>query len=230
MNSYKVVSCALLTMILAMILWEASLAHPSDGLTANEPRAYLGGFPSSLSWGTFQFIDASNKPPLNSLSKTERYMLAGATGNGKDLAAWYLSVFLAANRYYVQFGSIPDVLTDSEIRRITEMEEASDQQLDELRNPITGQWPKLKATSPSPGDLYMQPLTIDEMHHFADLVPQWQKEWFEGRTFDTQRLLDTQDPDSSYTQQCTLFGAPFYIRLYGTNGVLLTTITHVVQF
>lgn len=230
MSAIRGVSVCVITSLMVVLLWGISLAHPSDGLSPNEPRAYLGGFPSSFSWGAFQFIDADNKPLLNGLSNTERYMLAGATGNGEDLAAWYLSVFLAVNRYYVQFGSIPEVLTDSEIRRIAGMEEASDEQLEELRNPLTGQWPRIKSTSPSPGDLYMQPLVTNEMHHFAELVPQWQKEWFEGRTFETQRLLDTQNPDDSYTQNCTLFGAPFYIRLYGTNGILLTTITHVVQF
>lgn len=224
--SYRLLIAALVTAIWqAVIMVPVAAAVPSaDGMTARDVSSfYSSGLTSAFNWESFTFIDPGDKPPMQSLSNLERYMIAGTEPRaGQAFDPWYVMVFSFAAAYYKNFGSLPDTLTPEMVRSIPGQEQVSDDILERLRNPLTGNWPRLKAQDFSPGDIYLQPLTPAEMQHFATALPNLGKVWIEGLTIDTDSALDGADPADCFTQRCELYAPPFYVKVYGHSGVLLT--------
>lgn len=182
--------------------------------------------------GDLTFIGRDDKPAWSALTQMEQYMLGGVEGRprtGKVMLPWHMEVYAVAARYWAEYGRLPDVLDESEIRRVPGFAEAQGVQIEELRNPLTGAWPRLNAVVPSPGDFYMRPLTDAEMQHFAELCPSYRRHWFEGKAFDADHYSAGVPWEQCWTRDRELATRPFYVRMYGSNGPILTMIEYYMR-
>jgi len=219
----KVVSillaCVLGVFTFVMASAASQWTHPVHGHKANPIFDSLygpgHGYPADYSMGDITFDGPGNHPPASSLTNEEKYIIAGSVtsdyASDGGLSAWTSTIFAIVDAYYSQFGTIPDVLTDVEIRKIDGMQSIGDSNLREFLNPLTDQWPRLKATTASPGDVYIRPLTIDEMHHYAELSPNLKDDWFNGQSVNSE----TGEPAPA-----ELTSHVYYMRIYGWNGVI----------
>jgi hypothetical protein len=182
--------------------------------------------------GDLTFIGLDDKPAWQDLSPMEQYMLGGVDGRptaGKVMPPWHMEVYAVAARYWAEYGNLPDVLDDAAIRRVPGFEQAQGIQMDELRNPLTGEWPRLNAQSPSPGDLYLRPLTDDEMSYFAIKCPSYRHHWFESKAFDKDKYDSGLPNGQCWTRDVELSTRPFYVRVYGNSGPILTMIEYYME-
>lgn len=207
-------------------------AHPADGKI---PRDIRGLYPSSSarageSINELWFVSPSDQIPASSLSDIEKYMIAGCdkSSPGGGIVAWYTSIFMAVGDYVKAFGYVPDVLTDTELKKVPQYSEFDDAGLSLFRNPITGEWPKLKASEFSPGDVYIRPLTSDEMRYFASHEPTLQHYWYEGKGLNWDCLDAGHPMDQCFTEPVSMSRPPCYIRVYGRSCVLMTNIVFSV--
>ena len=195
----------------------AMAGHASDGHQPKEVFNYDQGAPEEWSIGDVQFYDPQSKPPLESLTDTERYMLAGTVDSslpsGSALGPWFQQVYMAALKLYQRHGSIPEVLDPDQLRELPEFAQIPQGLLDVYRNPLTGEWPRLRSMDPSPGDLFIHVLSDSEMQFIAQRSPYRQKLWFGGKALNG-------DVNWEQNKSIKLIERPFYIRLYGWNGVL----------
>jgi hypothetical protein len=99
-------------------------------------------------------------------------------------------------------------LTPDLLRQIPQLSQASDEFLSIYSNPLTGGWPRLNATSPSPGDLFIKPLDQEEMRYYANKSRTYTAQWYKGI-----------EPGSP-TPHKKLDGKVWYVRMYGLHGVL----------
>jgi hypothetical protein len=135
------------------------------------------------------------------------------------LRPYYEYVFEMAAKYYEETGTIPAVLDPDTIKKlphVAKMSPALQQQLDleKLRNPLTGNWPRLDARTLSPGDFYIRALSADEMRYLAKFDSDDAKMWFQGTM---------PDGNGNLTQQGKL-GCALYVRMYGLQGPLMATL------
>jgi hypothetical protein len=160
--------------------------------------------------GDLTFVGPEGAEPKQSLTPAEIYMLAG-TGKGQkgdgSYGPWNTMVFNAAYSIYMETGSLPDRLTDAVLRKSNHYKDVSNASIELFRNPLTGEWPSLKAQQFSPGDLYIRPLSNTELRHFASLSPIYSGMWLEGK-----------GPGGRGNRQ--LSGPVFYVRIYGAQGVI----------
>lgn len=209
----------------------ALAAHPAEGgqpIRSTFYEADTSPRPSD-SLGDLSFIGREDKPEWDQLSPMEQYMLGGINnrpGSGKSLLPWHINLYAMVSHFYEEFGYVPEVLTDVEVHQTPGFEEAEGVLLDQLRNPLTGEWPRLNAANPSPGDVYMRPLTDEEMRYFAQVDSSYGKHWFENLAFDSNKFAAGVPMDQCWTSQERLEGRPFYLRMYGRNGTILTRIEY----
>ena len=220
-SRFSIIVACILALVLAPLV---ALAHPAEGQTARDVSYFYDtGITSAFNWGVFTFADTQDKQPQSSLTNIEKYMIAGTEPrDGHALDPWYVQVFAIAAAYYKAFNSLPDALSPEAVKRIPGLEQISDEQLELLRNPLTGAWPNLNAQAFSPGDLYLQPLTPADMQHFAAALPNLGKVWMMGLTIDTDRAMGGANLADCFTQRCEMYTPPFYVRVYGRTGTLIT--------
>jgi hypothetical protein len=152
-------------------------------------------------------------PSPDSLTHEERYMLAGLK-NGPTtvgrLPSWRSDLFSTVNTYYAKYHVIPDRLNEDMITNLYGARTPANLQYEFLRSPITGEYPRLNATDFSPGDVYIRPLTDDEIQHFCKY------DWMLNDLVQKHSLMDpAQGP-----RTVSLMGSVFYVRIYGYKGVI----------
>jgi len=229
MRIYLVVILSISTaMTFAVVSGAAQWTHPVHGHEANSIFDSVygehNGYPAEYSMGDITFDGPGNHPPASSLTAEEKYIVAGATtsdyGSDAGLQPWTSAIFGIVNNYYSQYGTIPATFTDVEIRKVRDMENASDSNLREFLNPLTDQWPRLNAATPSPGDVYIRPLSLDEMRHYAQLVPSLNDAWFNGRSISTE---------TGELASAELTSQVYYMRVYGWNGVIFNNFQYALS-
>jgi hypothetical protein len=196
-------------------------AHPADGYTPKElPDKYGedGWYTSDYDINEIYFICPFPDP--NSLSDREKYMIAGvADGPAGTHMAWYMNIYSAVSSYYKKTGSIPSYFSAEMLMETASCgagtEEITEDVLSVFRSPITGEYPKLNATSFSPGDLYIRPLTEAEKQFFASKDLFFKHIWLDGTLY---------CPETNRIERVQILDEPFYIRIYGETEVIFTYI------
>jgi hypothetical protein len=89
--------------------------------------------------------------------------------------------------------------------------------LDLYRSPLTGAFPRLAAEGFSPGDIYIRPLTAQEIQHFCTMRPRWDMMWNQG-------LEPASQPGEYY--EVELLSEIFYMRVYGFHSEIVTDILY----
>jgi hypothetical protein len=163
-----------------------------------------------LSRGEITFT--RDKKSLSELSPEERYILGGAKVSDLPDSRWLLpwadQIFNLALAYHTQHGKLPAVLDEAAIRSIPYYSAITAAELDVYRNPFSGNWPRLDASAPSPGDMFIKVLNETELVEYARLLGRWQA-WFGGAA------------------EKKLCSPVFYQRIYGTNGPIYESLPHV---
>jgi len=142
--------------------------------------------------------------------------------NGVALQPWKMLVYNEALRYYLKFGYVPEQLTPEVVAagRDVTVGELDYELLDELRSPLTNDYPILNSSSFSAGNVYLRLLTDEEKTHIATYSPSHYRQWFRNeRPGEAMELLAGHSKGES-----TEILAVFYMRLYGWNEVIDTSI------
>ncbi len=163
---------------------------------------------ANLSLGDLTFMPREDYPVFDELTQLEQYMLLGVTSSDMSeehgLMPWRDLIFSWVNKFYLEYAYIPEQLTPDVIRSIPGYEGYSDEMFAAERNPLTGEWPMLQAAEFSPGDLYIRPLTEDEIDYFVE-----------------NGYRDLQNPGSWSGDASLVRTTPvYYSRFYGYSGVL----------
>jgi hypothetical protein len=166
-----------------------------------------------LSRGDITFT--RDKTPRSLLSVEEIYIVAGARVSDypdkRQLDPWASQVFRMILAYVVEHGEVPLVLDDRGIRSIPYYSQISDEELAVYRNPFTGEWPRLDAQNPSPGDMYVKVLNEAEKVEYARLLGLWEVWFGQGKG---RRLCSP----------------VFYQRVYGRNGPIYESLPTVTCY
>lgn len=197
------------SVIAVTILWAGAAyakhpaeGHPIDGFWVEGSR-----FPSAeLNQGDMTFMEEEDYPDYDALTQLEQYMMFGVKSSDlsedKGLAPYKTTVVSLVCMFYAEYGYVPDELTPEIIRMIPGKEEKTEEQLSVERNPLTGEWTKLKVIEHSPGDFYIRALTEDEIDFFVD---------------NGYRYL--REPSNGNAERYT---PVLYVRMYGYDCVLST--------
>jgi len=163
---------------------------------------------ASLSMGDLTFMPREEYPVFDELTQLEQYMLLGVKSSARSaehgLMPWTDQIVSWVNKFHREYGYVPEQLTPDVIRSIPGYEEYADEMFDAERNPLTGDWPRLQAAEFSPGDLYIRPLTEEEISYFAE-----------------HGEKHLRDPGSWTGDDSMVRISPvYYARFYGLNGVI----------
>lgn len=211
---HKAYTFALLSFIAAVFVAGSASAHPSDGQVPQEVNPDYGkpnyGFHSDLDFGAVTFVDL---PTRESLTDTERYMLAGcqSSPSGDPLDIWYFVVWGLVSRYWQVTHTLPESITP-EVLKVCYGEDIFEQAptwLEEIKNPITGEYPRITADEFSPGDLFVHVLTPLEINNFASKVPAYNKIWVDN--------IGKHNGEEIEVEMATPI---MYIRVYGETQVI----------
>jgi hypothetical protein len=195
--------------------------HPMHGAQPRTDRSY-DSMRLMPEWtqGDMYFMGSADKQRWADLDPMEQYIIAGADDPTKDgenfVMPWSTVVFSAVCSFYTRFGYIPDQLGPEELVKVLGRVGAHGFYYEIYRNPLTGEWPKLKVEDPAPGDVYIRPLSPDEMRHYADLDSQYDFMWYPH-----QRTPETVKLEQLYGA-LQLSTPVFYMRIDGWDGPLLT--------
>jgi hypothetical protein len=200
--------------VTAALLVGVAAGYPSTGqykLNLNEGQ-YTGMCNHKhRSVGDIIYYDALDRPAWSSLTFTEKLMVAGEAPNPRPkgtLSPYYAYVRDAAVAYYREFGVLPTALDLQTLVKIPHFSKRSPEMkranMEELRNPLTGRWPRLDAKEHSPGDFYMKVLTKEEMSKIKQ-DPEITKLWTSGKTHEGEPVNAT---------------IVVYLRMYGHKGPL----------
>lgn len=202
-------------MLLAVTFSSQAQAYPTEGyeLWGNEAQYESPALTAKESSGDFLYYDVQDKPTYDSLTYVEQLMLGGARPDPQRqvfLDAYYLYVVRAAAAYYIYHGELPaslDLMTLNKLPAFGGTQtEHKRKQMELLRNPLTGKWPRLDAKEHSPGDFYVQvisrPVLDQQSESHPRLAPYWRGE----------AAMENGKPAK---KQVTL-----YLRMYGVNGPL----------
>jgi hypothetical protein len=208
------IAALLLSLICAPVLAQSS--HPFTGhppqvdleVVYGPDRGLVG-----LSRGDITFT--RGKTPADQLKPDEIYILAGAKSSnlpsGRALDPWSGQILLAVMAYEREHGKIPPVLDEAALRSIPSYQawfRHEPGMIEVFRNPLTGQWPRLDAATPSPGDMYIRVLTEIEKVEYSRHLGVWDV-WF-GK-----------GPGEK------LCGPVFYHRIYGWNGPIYESLPYM---
>jgi hypothetical protein len=200
------VAVAVPTYCLAQHPAEGQPLNPLDGLYA------AGNSDRTPAWDFGDIVMTGNKPEPGSLTQLEKYMVAGTSAsalpNGLGLAPWKQEVWAAVAAYYRIYGKVPARLTPDALLQLPQLSSANDQFLSIYRNPLTGEWPRLDARNPAPGDVFIKPLNPAEMRYYANMSKRYTAEWYGGA-----------DPYAAQPHK-RLDGKVWYVRVYGLHGIL----------
>ena len=181
-------------------------AHPYEGYTPNGVEmSSVYGVPLDLAGsGDIQFN--YDFPQWDGLSAAEHYMLAGAHGaTGQNgLSPWWQEVMFAAISYEGFTGQWPTAITPEVIDTIEDGHGPSLLR-EELKSPISGNYPRLDVTGFSAGDMYMRRLTNGEA---ATLVSQG------------ANIISPAAKQADIEAGAMPLGNPIYVRIYGQSQVI----------
>jgi hypothetical protein len=178
------------------------------------------GYGNPSNWTLKDMTFGSPRPSRETLTKAERYMLAGAEMDGKFYQPWYLDVLDVVRAYESQTGIAPRSLSSDVMTTVIGSDWANSRLGKRLVSPISGKLPALNAESFSAGDLYIRPLSADEVNFYAS--PARHSRLFEivkdGKL--TKRL-----EDGTYsTRPVALMGKVWYVRMYGIDKTIYENI------
>lgn len=217
-----------LHLIVFMIMFCAgsALAHPVAQYVPNEADPAYGtdGFGADPAWSYGDLTFTRPYPDAASLTPGERYILFGATSaNGlpgirRNLSPWYVDLWQLVSAIHARDGYIPAQLDEALVRSVARDPDGVSANWVELhKSPLTGNFPRLDASSFSPGDVYIRALTESEMQHFASRVNTYNREWY---------MDQVRDPRSGEWVPGHLVGVVYYIRVYGESGVLFENLMY----
>lgn len=200
--------------------------HPAEGYPP-APSLFYGSeqVPSDWSYEDLYFVDRADRPDYSSLTDLEKYMVGGTVkgaGPYNSLPPWYMTVYSTVAEFYRAYSYVPEVLTPEVIRSIPGLEDLPDDQVNLRLNPLTGQWPHLRSKEQSPGDMYMRPLSPDEIDHFTALDYGMRMKLIEHKGFDNQLYAQGTPWKECWVRDLKITHEMFYMRLYGEDGVLFT--------
>ncbi len=214
--------------LIVLLAGNCLASHPADGQQRrNEPVLqmayenkveYLLG--DEWNYGDIQLSCAYQ--PLESLTDLEWYMLWGTETSPYDeygLGAWKEHVVFYVHRFYTEHGYIPSQLTPEVLEMSYSPHQLDPRRIDEYRNPLTGEWPRLDARDFSPGDMFIKVLAPDEERYFAQLSPAVNAYCF------THDRTDPATGERSYITPT--FDGVLYIRVYGWSGVIADWLFYV---
>jgi hypothetical protein len=219
------VICASTIILLLGTATTAAAAHPSAGYKPKPLNGTYGlpnhGLPSSWSVNDLMFID--DYPDSSALYEAEVYMIRGSEGSayGRDLEPWYIVVQRHAINHFFKYGVIPQQLTPEVLAQTynIDINQVNPEWIEEIKCPITGQFPMLNAIEFSPGNLYIRPLSTDEMLFIGN-----QSEWNYNVWFNNQ----LRDVETGEVLSSDLLGV-FYTRVYGLNDVILVDLATLTR-
>lgn len=209
----------LLCVILPIAFFTTSLAwaHPVDGYAPKPaPRGYGTegyGLAPECSIGDITFTRSFPDP--STLSSEELYILSGSTNSafGHPLKPWRQQIRRLVQALHENLGYIPDRLTEELVRSVVcESSQVDDLWVEQFKNPLTGEFPRLDASEFSPGDLYIRALSEQEKQHIASLIDVYYSIWYDSAWF---------NPAEEMWENAELSGDVYYVRIYGWNGVLV---------
>lgn len=209
-----------LSLVLSCLLVLAGTAHsfakhPAEGHPVAGFWPEGAHFPAAeLSIGDLTFMPEEDYPDYDNLSQLEKYMMFGVLtcdlGPELALPPYYTTITTWVFKYHAAFGTVPEQLTPEIIRSIPGCEGMQDDWLSVERNPLTGDWPRLREEEPSPGDFYMRVLTNDEINYFVSNGQQNLRHPSGGAATRTTPVL--------------------YVRMYGYDGVLSNGFDFIAQY
>lgn len=198
----------------------AALEHPVHGHDADPiiTSMYVPGMGLPAEWSIGDLTFPDSYPPLASLTEEEKYMIVGSRSSAwrsdSGLADWAGQIYSLVSRYYQQFGKVPEKLTPEVVRSIKGFSNYPEEGLCEFLNPLTDEWPRLRSETHSPGDVYIRPITREEMDFYSSQVPTYRDVWFHQRQY---------DPECDEYIDAEPQGPVFYLRIYGHSGVIFAS-------
>jgi hypothetical protein len=200
-------------------------AHPAEGHPIDGQWFDCWHYPAAEdSYNEITFMPESEYPDFDSLTQLEQYMLLGVSSSDLSgspaLPPWTTTILAWVAKYYAVYGSVPDTITPDIIRSLPGFEEFEDEAFQAEFNPLTGAYPRLNATQPSPGDLYIHALSEQELRHFVTLGYTYLQPSTNGHE------LDVYWPSLGTSERVS---PVFYIRMYGYNGVLSNGFTIIAN-
>ncbi|MCC7479437.1 hypothetical protein IT575_13415 [bacterium] len=217
MNRFlSLATIAVLVLFVNVALADEEFKHPAAGFLPFEVNLDYGkpnyGFQADMNFGKVTF---AKLPPRSSLSDIERYMLAGSTSSsfGHPLSDWYTTIWGHVCAYYEKTGELPERLTPEAVMKANGLGafKRAPEWLDEIKNPITGEYPLITSEEFSPGDLYVHILTPAEIAYYAAKVPIYRERWL---------LQKTEDPSTGTDKRIRISSPIMYIRVYGEHSVI----------
>jgi hypothetical protein len=201
-------------LVLSIVAASAVTEHPGVGFPSKLKLTSVyvpGATDASISINELTF--GQIKKPRERLTPEEIYIVGGSKQSNfadrRSLSPWATDVITMVFRYYKVHNKVPEILDDTAIRSIPYYEKWPSGELDLYRNPFSGSWPRLNATVPVPGDMYVRQLNDTEMRHFAKIMAQ-EEAWFGN------------GPGQH------LCGPVLYQRVYGTDGPIIESIPHIL--
>jgi hypothetical protein len=221
----------ILAVLIASSLTAAAATHPYQGQTLNQVAGYPDQATPAWNYGELTFLGPDKLPKVTELTNAERYIVAGTSTSPfsarAGLPSWQMSIWNAVARIYSETGKVPAQLTPAVLKASKFYKNTSDAELEVFRSPITGDWPYLNSKQFSAGNVYIHPLTRDEMQHFAARSPIYHKLWFEGLGPNRSKLNSKGGTiEEIYSAPYQLDGPVWYVRIYGQNKVLINTLTY----
>lgn len=211
MKNYVVFNCLILGAVL-MLVGTAYAKHPAEGHPVVDfSWTENCSFPDAeLSINDLTFMPEEQCPDFEALTQLEQYMLFGVQSSDlnpdNELPPYKTTIIGWVAKYYNTYGVVPEQLTPEVIRSIPGKEGMKDEWLEVERNPLTGDWPLLKAAGHSPGNFYIRVLTEEEIDYFVE----------HGYGY-------LRNPPNGENRSTPVF----YVRMYGYNGVLSNALAFI---
>jgi len=198
----------------------SAAAHPGDGYPPCKLHPNYGGEFYGYPDGVFiDGVELTHKfPDPGSLTDAEKYMIAGTESSlwGEGLCPWWELIFVPVSAYYKEYREIPPVYS----REIAEAVYANADETEPLwreleKSPLTGEYPRLDAKEHSPGDMWIHPLTEDEIRRYTEFSPDFGDIYYDHVFYNDHE---------GCRYNIELISDVFLIRVYGWNGVIYEAI------
>ncbi len=214
-------------MLLAICSATDTAAHPYIQYGVKDVRAGYDtgsyGYPPAWSFGSVKYHP---HPTASSLSTAERYMLFGTreSSHRGALTPWWSQIFDLVSAYDQQHNQIPEVLGLSELKSIRGLEDIEEQDKTALvvRSPITGEYPRLRETSFSKGNLLIRRLTKPEIEGLSVHDQNLRMLHFEKKF-----MMDSRN--GKY-RPAELTSPVYYIVVYGDEGIIESRLAMSFKF
>jgi hypothetical protein len=206
----------------AILICSASSAESRDLFIPNEDTFSLGiTFPQELSLGDVQFIQPINNSAISSI---ELYMLNGWKSSPiGPVDPWWKQVWQVVEDYYNTYNTIPEKLdlpTLSKLYGETESTLGREVWVQNLRSPLTGDFPILNSKNFIIGQLYVRQLTETEIQYYCNYNDIMYKNLI-------THIVGIEDSTRTATTNYT-HGPVLYWRMYGRDSVIQTLVLYRV--